>query len=61
MEDFDINCTSQANSCDHSILKFNDSVYSGEAGFIFKVVTCIIICIGLPLTLTAIYALFSLV
>lgn len=33
--------------------------YRGETGFIIKVVTCIIICIGLPLTLMAIYALFS--
>ncbi|XP_049927640.1 ovarian cancer G-protein coupled receptor 1-like [Epinephelus moara] len=61
MEDFYINNTSQANSGDHNIFKFNDSVYNGDVGFIFKVVICIIICIGLPLTLTAIYALFSLV
>ncbi|XP_078099358.1 G-protein coupled receptor 4-like [Sander vitreus] len=32
-----------------------------EAGFITHVVTCIIICIGLPLTLIAIYSLYSLV
>ena len=29
--------------------------------FIIKVVTCIIACVGLPLTLVAIYALYSMV
>ncbi|KAL7383784.1 hypothetical protein ABVT39_017450 [Epinephelus coioides] len=43
MEDFYINSTSQANSGDRSIFKFSDIVYNGDAGFIFKVVTCIII------------------
>ncbi|XP_031171824.2 G-protein coupled receptor 4-like [Sander lucioperca] len=35
--------------------------YSNQAEFIICVGTCIIICIGLPLTLVAIYALYSLV
>ncbi|XP_029306122.1 G-protein coupled receptor 4-like [Cottoperca gobio] len=35
--------------------------YSGQIGFISYVVTCIIICIGLPLTLTAIFAVYFLV
>ncbi|XP_028458773.1 G-protein coupled receptor 4-like [Perca flavescens] len=35
--------------------------YSNQAECIIYVVTCIIICIGLPLTLVAIYGLYSLV
>ncbi|XP_078016935.1 G-protein coupled receptor 4-like [Epinephelus lanceolatus] len=35
--------------------------FNEEVGFIMKVVTSIIICIGLPLTLVAIYAVHSLV
>ncbi|XP_039640218.1 G-protein coupled receptor 4-like [Perca fluviatilis] len=57
MEDFSNNDTSLDMS--HGYNTFYD--YYIRAAFIINVVTCIIICIGLPLTLVAIYALYSLV
>ncbi|KAL7383263.1 hypothetical protein ABVT39_007655 [Epinephelus coioides] len=41
------------------IPSFDNLGVTAEAGFIINVVTCIAICIGLPLTLMAIYALYS--
>ncbi|KAL7383805.1 hypothetical protein ABVT39_018017 [Epinephelus coioides] len=54
MEEVNMNNTSQDNSS--YTYDFNEQVE-----FIMKVVTIIIICIGLPLTLVAIYAVYSLV
>ncbi|KAL7383449.1 hypothetical protein ABVT39_010929 [Epinephelus coioides] len=48
-------------SSDYIYTPFGYYDYNDEAGFIMYVVTCIIICIGLPLTLMAIYNLYSLV
>ncbi|KAL7383531.1 hypothetical protein ABVT39_012545 [Epinephelus coioides] len=59
MEDLHINNTSQDNSDYHSNIIFGYNDYRVEAGFIIKVFTCIFISIGLPLTLMAIYALYS--
>ncbi|XP_042358486.1 G-protein coupled receptor 4-like [Plectropomus leopardus] len=58
MDDIYMNNTSQNRSSN-----FTESMdYDfAEARFIMFVVDCIIICIGLPLTLLAIYALYSLV
>ncbi|KAL7384314.1 hypothetical protein ABVT39_027954 [Epinephelus coioides] len=55
MEEVNINNTSQDNNSSYTY-DFNEQVE-----FIMKVVTIIIICIGLPLTLVAIYAVRSLV
>ncbi|XP_049927208.1 G-protein coupled receptor 4-like [Epinephelus moara] len=55
MEEVNINNISQDNN---SSLTYD---FNEEVGFIMKVVTSIIICIGLPLTLVAIYAGRSLV
>ncbi|XP_049926512.1 mas-related G-protein coupled receptor member A6-like [Epinephelus moara] len=57
MEDLHINNTSEDNRDYHSNITFDPSNY--KAGFIINVVTCIAISIGLPLTLMAIYALYS--
>ena len=51
-----VNDTSQDMSHD-----YNSTSKSFDFVLIINVVTCIIICIGLPLTLVAIYALYSLV
>ncbi|XP_078129825.1 G-protein coupled receptor 68-like [Sander vitreus] len=59
MEDFYVNHTSLDISYDYNST-FNDFDVE-KIVFIMNVVTCIIICIGLPLTLVAIYALYSLV
>ncbi|XP_039639705.1 G-protein coupled receptor 4-like [Perca fluviatilis] len=59
MGDVYINDTSLDMSHDYNIT-FNDLEFK-KIEFIKYVVTCIIICIGLPLTLVAIYALYSLV
>nr|XP_033468762.1 ovarian cancer G-protein coupled receptor 1-like [Epinephelus lanceolatus] len=48
-------------SSDYIYTPFGYYDYNDEAGFIMYVVTCIIICIGLQLTLMAIYNLYSLV
>ncbi|XP_029306119.1 G-protein coupled receptor 4-like [Cottoperca gobio] len=48
-------------SDDYDWTPFSSYEYSGQTGFISYVVTCIIICIGLPLTLTAIFAVYFLV
>ncbi|KAL7383448.1 hypothetical protein ABVT39_010929 [Epinephelus coioides] len=55
MEEVNMNNISQDNN---SSLTYD---FNEEVGFIMKVVTSIIICIGLPLTLVAIYAVRSLV
>ncbi|KAL7384214.1 hypothetical protein ABVT39_026580 [Epinephelus coioides] len=55
MEEVNINNTSQDNSSSYTY-DFNE-----QDEFIMKVVTIIIMCIGLPLTLVAIYAVRSLV
>lgn len=66
MEDLLINNTSQDTTFnDYDLAKyfvlspFGMHYYSGEDRFILKVVTCVTICIGLPLTIMAIYALYS--
>ncbi|XP_042358453.1 ovarian cancer G-protein coupled receptor 1-like [Plectropomus leopardus] len=56
MEDFNMNGSSQDRGCDYTYITF---YYNQEAGFIIKVVTSVTFCIGLPLTLMAIYALYS--
>ncbi|XP_039640620.1 mas-related G-protein coupled receptor member A4-like, partial [Perca fluviatilis] len=48
-------------SSNYTISTFNYYYDNTKAGFISDVVTYIIICIGLPLTLIAIYSLYSLV
>ncbi|XP_038588780.1 G-protein coupled receptor 4-like, partial [Micropterus salmoides] len=58
MEDFYINNTSQ--NYDYSEFTFNSYEYK-KLAFIKHVVTCTIIGIGLPLTLVAVYALYSMV
>ncbi|XP_027131670.1 G-protein coupled receptor 4-like [Larimichthys crocea] len=60
MEDFYINSTSQNNSSDYSNITSNNDNFE-HVMFIMNVVEYIIIGIGLPLTLVAIYALYSLV
>ncbi|XP_078016817.1 G-protein coupled receptor 4-like [Epinephelus lanceolatus] len=57
MEEVNIYNTSQDNS---SSLTYNYEYYK-QVAFIMNVVTIIIICVGLPLTLVAIYAVRSLV
>ncbi|XP_044070599.1 G-protein coupled receptor 4-like [Siniperca chuatsi] len=63
MEDFYINITSQYKSYNHSNITshYDHYEYYEKVYFITRVVTCIIISIGLPLTLVAICALCSLV
>ncbi|XP_045921148.1 G-protein coupled receptor 4-like [Micropterus dolomieu] len=67
MEDFYINSTSQDQSSDYSNITFDYNVdnstsyYDEKAKSIMFVVTCLIISVGLPLTLVAIYALYSMV
>ncbi|XP_051236624.1 G-protein coupled receptor 4-like isoform X2 [Dicentrarchus labrax] len=58
MEDFYINNSSLANSYNCSNITSN-SDDNNNAVFIKFVMTCIIICISLPLTLVAIYTLYS--
>ena len=61
----DINNTTQDNSIFENVTSFHYDGYTNstfdyrKAHFITDVVTCIIICIGLPLTLVAIYSLYS--
>ncbi|XP_059215311.1 G-protein coupled receptor 4-like [Centropristis striata] len=45
----------------HGWIKFGYYDYNGVEGYIINVVTFITICFGLPLTLVAIYSLYSLV
>ena len=53
---------SQDSSYNGSNTPVDYSGFTVESGFeIYKVLTCIVICIGLPLTLMAIYALYSMV
>ncbi|XP_074501474.1 G-protein coupled receptor 4-like [Sebastes fasciatus] len=52
--------SSQDKSYNSSNVTFNDNGSNEEVEFIY-VVTCIIVCIGLPLTIVAIYAVYSLV
>ncbi|XP_051236519.1 G-protein coupled receptor 4-like [Dicentrarchus labrax] len=61
MEDIYINNTSRANSYNYSNVTFAFNDFKGKDGSAMNVVTYIIIGIGLPLTLVAIYALYSLV
>ncbi|XP_045921153.1 G-protein coupled receptor 4-like [Micropterus dolomieu] len=58
VEDFYINSTSQ--NYDYSEFTFNSYEHK-KLAFIKHVVTCTIIGIGLPLTLVAVYALYSMV
>ncbi|KAM6997236.1 proteinase-activated receptor 2-like [Tautogolabrus adspersus] len=58
MTDNYINVTLQNGSYEY---ENDDDEYEQKVNFIMHVVTCIIISIGLPLTLMTIYALFSLV
>nr|XP_033469656.1 G-protein coupled receptor 4-like [Epinephelus lanceolatus] len=57
MEDLHINNTSQDNRDYHSNMAFDPFNYKTRS--IINVVTCVILSIGLPLTLMAIYALYS--
>ncbi|XP_031159543.1 mas-related G-protein coupled receptor member X4-like [Sander lucioperca] len=61
----DVNNTTQDNSTFENVSSFDYGTCNyyddTEAGHITDVVTCIIICIGLPLTFVAIYSLYSLV
>ncbi|XP_072247634.1 uncharacterized protein [Leuresthes tenuis] len=41
--------------------RFSQGCYSDENGYIFYVLTLTIVCIGLPLTLVAIFAVYSLI
>ena len=60
--DIHINNISQDSSYNGSNTPVDYSGFTVESGFeIYKVLTCIVICIGLPLTLMAIYALYSMV
>ncbi|XP_075328750.1 G-protein coupled receptor 4-like [Odontesthes bonariensis] len=45
----------------YSHRRFSQGCYSGETGFVFYVLTLTIACIGLPLTLVAIFAVYSLI
>ncbi|XP_038586202.1 mas-related G-protein coupled receptor member X4-like [Micropterus salmoides] len=60
MEGLYFNSTSQDQSYDYSDNTELDD-YNSKLYFIMKVVTCIIVAVGLPLTLVAIYALYSMV
>ncbi|XP_049455615.1 G-protein coupled receptor 4-like [Epinephelus fuscoguttatus] len=63
MEDLHINNTSQDNrdifDYYYIFTSFDTFGHTAEAEFIINVVTCVILSIGLPLTLMAIYALYS--
>ncbi|XP_070834218.1 G-protein coupled receptor 4-like [Chaetodon trifascialis] len=62
MEDFYDNSTSLDSSFAYdSISMMSEYTYYKKVEFISHVMTCVIICIGLPLTLVAIYAVYSLV
>ena len=64
--DFNITNTSQDNNYNNITADYNknstiDDEYQRKVKFIMFVVECIIISVGLPLTLVAIYALRSMV
>uniref|UniRef100_A0A3B4UL40 G-protein coupled receptors family 1 profile domain-containing protein n=1 Tax=Seriola dumerili TaxID=41447 RepID=A0A3B4UL40_SERDU len=61
MEDSFINITSQNRSYDDSDYDYDYADYYDNEQKIMDVLTCIIICIGLPLTLVAIHGVCSLV
>jgi len=45
----------------NSLYSQSQGCYPGKTGYIFYVLTLTIVCIGLPLTLVAIFAVYSLV